>query len=328
MPRRKHPTPEPIPDAGDGARPRDHGGRVPAGACRSSCRSSACCCRCVIGGRHAERIALALMPAGLGLSFAIAIEIWVTGQPLVYIVGRMDAAARHRVARRRLLRGDAGDGGAGDHGGRLFRARQFLYAAGIAEKRAPFAFWTLLQGLWAALTVVFLGGDLFNLFVALELLTFAAVPLVCLDGRAETLTAALRYLLFALVRFGALSARHGAALRLLRHARHRPAGRPDQRRAPCAGRLRRGRPDDGGTARQDRPVPAASLAAARARQRARGGERRPLGAGGQRRRSSSSSACGSTSCRARQPGGATVLATLGAAADPVRQRRWPCVRRG
>ena len=31
----------------------------------------------VIGGRHAERIALTLMPAGLGLSFAIAIEIWV-----------------------------------------------------------------------------------------------------------------------------------------------------------------------------------------------------------------------------------------------------------
>jgi formate hydrogenlyase subunit 3/multisubunit Na+/H+ antiporter MnhD subunit len=37
------------------------------------------------------------------------------------------------------------------------------------------------------------------LYVALELLTFAAVPLVCLDGRAETLQAALRYLLFALV---------------------------------------------------------------------------------------------------------------------------------
>jgi formate hydrogenlyase subunit 3/multisubunit Na+/H+ antiporter MnhD subunit len=40
---------------------------------------------------------------------------------------------------------------------------------------------------------------LFNLFVALELLTFAAVPLVALDGRAETLAAALRYLLFALL---------------------------------------------------------------------------------------------------------------------------------
>ena len=37
------------------------------------------------------------------------------------------------------------------------------------------------------------------MYVALELLTFAAVPLVCLDGRAETLQAALRYLLFALL---------------------------------------------------------------------------------------------------------------------------------
>ena len=41
----------------------------------------------VIGGRHAERIALALMPAGIGLSLAIAIEVWVTGQPLVYTLG-------------------------------------------------------------------------------------------------------------------------------------------------------------------------------------------------------------------------------------------------
>ena len=50
-----------------------------------------------------------------------------------------------------------------------------------------------------ALNTVFLSGDLFTLYVALELLTFAAVPLVSLDGRAETLQAALRYLLFALL---------------------------------------------------------------------------------------------------------------------------------
>jgi formate hydrogenlyase subunit 3/multisubunit Na+/H+ antiporter MnhD subunit len=47
--------------------------------------------------------------------------------------------------------------------------------------------------------MVFLGGDLFTLYVALELLTFSAVPLVSLDGRSETLQAALRYLLFALL---------------------------------------------------------------------------------------------------------------------------------
>jgi multicomponent Na+:H+ antiporter subunit D len=49
------------------------------------------------------------------------------------------------------------------------------------------------------LNTVFLGGDLFTLYVAMELLTFAAVPLVCLDGRGATLQAALRYLLFALL---------------------------------------------------------------------------------------------------------------------------------
>ena len=57
----------------------------------------------------------------------------------------------------------------------------------------------LLLSLWGGLNAVVLGRDLFTLYVALELLTFAAVPLVCLDGRAETLAAALRYLLFALL---------------------------------------------------------------------------------------------------------------------------------
>jgi len=51
---------------------------------------------------------------------------------------------------------------------------------------------------WGSLNLVFVSGDLFTLYVALELLTFSGVPLVCLDGRGETLRAALRYLLFAL----------------------------------------------------------------------------------------------------------------------------------
>jgi multicomponent Na+:H+ antiporter subunit D len=65
--------------------------------------------------------------------------------------------------------------------------------------RSPEVFWTLLMGVWAALNAVWLAGDLFTLYVALELLTFGAVPLVSLDGSAATLEAALRYLLFALV---------------------------------------------------------------------------------------------------------------------------------
>ena len=38
-----------------------------------------------------------------------------------------------------------------------------------------------------------------KLYVALELVTFGAVPLVSLNGRAETIQAALSYLLFALL---------------------------------------------------------------------------------------------------------------------------------
>ena len=79
----------------------------------------------------------------------------------------------------------------------VFAAADFSPTA--TEARAPFAFWILLLAIWAALNTIFLGGDLFTLYVALELLTFAAVPLVSLDGRAETLRAALRYLLFALL---------------------------------------------------------------------------------------------------------------------------------
>lgn len=92
----------------------------------------------------------------------------------------------------------------------FFARANFGTPRGMTEARAPLAFWMLLQALWAALNIVFLGGDLFNLYVALELLTFAAVPLVCLDGRPETLAAALRYLLFAL--FGSVLYLLGAAL--------------------------------------------------------------------------------------------------------------------
>jgi multicomponent Na+:H+ antiporter subunit D len=84
-------------------------------------------------------------------------------------------------------------------GGILVYARaDFGMPAGAPEARAPFTFWLLLLAIWGALNLVFVSGDLFTLYVALELLTFAGVPMVCLDGRGETLRAALRYLVFAL----------------------------------------------------------------------------------------------------------------------------------
>src|SRR5271156_5334054 len=153
----------------------------------------------LLGGRQAERIALALMPVQFGFAVAIASLIWRSGQPLVYVLGgyapplgialRADGFSAVMLVTASLIMPAAG----------LYARANFATPNDGTERRAPLVFWVLLQAIQAALSLIFLGGDLFNLYVALELLTFAAVPLVCLDGRPETLAAALRYLLFALL---------------------------------------------------------------------------------------------------------------------------------
>ncbi len=153
----------------------------------------------VLGGRHVERIAFVLLPSGLVLALVIFADVWRSGQRLIYVVGdwqpplgialRADGlSAAMMVAMAIVICAVA-----------VFAHADFGARSGAVETRAPFAFWILLMAIWGAMNIVFLGGDLFTLYVALELLTFAAVPLVCLDGRAETLQAALRYLLFALL---------------------------------------------------------------------------------------------------------------------------------
>jgi len=71
-------------------------------------------------------------------------------------------------------------------------------------------FWPLFWMLWAGLNAVWLAGDLFNLYVGLELITLAAVGLVVLGGAAPALEAALRYLFAALI--GSLAYLLGVAL--------------------------------------------------------------------------------------------------------------------
>ena len=71
-------------------------------------------------------------------------------------------------------------------------------------------FWTLWLLLWGSLNALFLSGDLFNIYVTLELVSLAAIPLVLLAGARKTTDATLRYLLFAL--FGSLVYLAGVAL--------------------------------------------------------------------------------------------------------------------
>ena len=152
-----------------------------------------------VGGRSVERIALGAAALGLTIAIAIAVELPRTGGPIVYLLGgwspplgvalRADGLAAVMMVMTAVVMCAVA----------VFARADFLTPAGAVEARRPFAFWILLLGIWSGLNAVFLSGDVFTLYVALELLTFAAVPLVCLDGRGDTLAAALRYLLFALL---------------------------------------------------------------------------------------------------------------------------------
>src|SRR5262249_51350779 len=135
-----------------------------------------------LGGRQAERVAFIVMPAGLAVAIMVAVHIWLTRDVLQYFVGGLvpplrvaflaDGLSAVMMVATAMLICAIG----------LFARGQFATPRG-AETRAPLMFWILLLAVWSALNMVFVGGDLFNLYVALELLTFAAVPLVCLDGR-------------------------------------------------------------------------------------------------------------------------------------------------
>ncbi|MFG1464306.1 proton-conducting transporter membrane subunit [Xanthobacter sp. DSM 24535] len=160
----------------------------------------------LLKARAAERSALFFLAAGLAVVIAICAEVAWGGRPLAYFLGgfrpplgvglRADGLSIFMLGVSALVIVAAG----------LFA----MTAPGAQKPRMPLAFWMLLLSVWSALNLVYLADDLFALYVALELLTFAAVPLVCLDGRAKTLAAALQYLLFAL--FGSVLYLLGTAL--------------------------------------------------------------------------------------------------------------------
>jgi formate hydrogenlyase subunit 3/multisubunit Na+/H+ antiporter MnhD subunit len=149
--------------------------------------------------RHAWRLSLATMLAGLAIAAFIVVALARTGEAPSYILGgwrpplgialRADGLSAAMLAMTAIVLCAAG----------LFARAQFGIGPSAGEKRLQGLFWPLLFANWSALNLVYVAGDLFSLYVALELLTVAAVPLVCLEGRGETIAAALRYLLFALL---------------------------------------------------------------------------------------------------------------------------------
>jgi multicomponent Na+:H+ antiporter subunit D len=80
-----------------------------------------------------------------------------------------------------------------------FYAQGYFQPKGDTAKAHQYAyFWPLWMFLWASLNALFLSGDVFNLYVTLELLGFSAVALTALAGKPTVLKAAMRYLLVSL----------------------------------------------------------------------------------------------------------------------------------
>jgi formate hydrogenlyase subunit 3/multisubunit Na+/H+ antiporter MnhD subunit len=71
-------------------------------------------------------------------------------------------------------------------------------------------FWPLWLFLWGSCNALFVSGDLFNLYVTLELVTLSSVALIALEGGKQALAAALRYLFIGLL--GSLSYLLGVGL--------------------------------------------------------------------------------------------------------------------
>ncbi|MGD8875794.1 MAG: proton-conducting transporter membrane subunit, partial [Gammaproteobacteria bacterium] len=75
-----------------------------------------------------------------------------------------------------------------------------VYASDYFKTAAERArFWPLWLLLWTALNALLLSGDLFNLYVTLELLGLSAVALAAVGGKTAAVAAALRYLLVGLL---------------------------------------------------------------------------------------------------------------------------------
>ncbi|MFS8037497.1 complex I subunit 5 family protein [Xanthobacter sp. AM11] len=160
----------------------------------------------LLGPCWGRRAALACLALGCVLAAAIGFEVAGRGAALADFVGGW--APPLGVA----LRAD------GFACAMLAMSAAVLFGTGVFAaippqadgQPLPRAFFMLLLCLACALNLAFLAQDLFTLYVALELLTFAAVPLVCLDGKAGQIEAALTYLMFAL--FGSVLYLLGAVL--------------------------------------------------------------------------------------------------------------------
>jgi multicomponent Na+:H+ antiporter subunit D len=155
-----------------------------------------------LGGRGARVIVAAALLFQLYVALRVALIVAGTQAPLVYVVGgfhpplgitlRADGISALMMVVSAIIIAAAA----------VYAWKDFGQPRAKPEARLSLIFWSALLAMASALNLLFTSTDLFNLYVGLELLTFAAIPVVAIKGGAETVRAALRYLLFAV--FGSM----------------------------------------------------------------------------------------------------------------------------
>jgi multicomponent Na+:H+ antiporter subunit D len=150
-----------------------------------------------LGGRRVGAAAALLGSAGtLAASVALAVRVRDVGQPMEEALGGWDAPLGV------VLRVDGTAAAMLVLVGLVATAATAFgmrYVAGVPGSAAitARAFWPLWLLLIAALAGLLVTRDIFNVFVALELVTLSAVGLVVAAGGTAALTGSLRYLLAA-----------------------------------------------------------------------------------------------------------------------------------
>lgn len=138
---------------------------------------------------------------GIGTSFVlVAIAVWLAARVWVdgtidYQVGGWDPPLGIRLhadglSALMMLMAATVSAPVAMYAPRYFHAEET--SKGWSEHRAYLPLWLMLLG---SLNVLFLSGDIFNLYVALELLTLAGVGLVVVAGSRDAMVASMRYLL-------------------------------------------------------------------------------------------------------------------------------------
>lgn len=154
-----------------------------------------------LGGRASAWIVRAAFLLQAILAFLVFAIVLQSGKPIVYVVGGFRpplgiTLVADGTSALMMVLSAVVFGGAAIYAWADFRPKNG------GETRLTLIFWSSLLAMASALNLLFTSTDLFNLYVALELLTFAAIPIVSLKASTETLRAALRYLIFAV--FGSM----------------------------------------------------------------------------------------------------------------------------